>query len=55
MPLAVEAGSAARGNLLECVQEVCRVGVVGEVEPHVCGGPAVRATGLDELEEGDSR
>jgi len=46
----------ARGeSLLEGVQEVSRVGVVGEIEPHIGGGPAVRATRLDELERGGRR
>lgn len=39
-------------SLLEGVQEVSRVGVVGEIESHIGGGPAVRATRLDELERG---
>lgn len=43
-------------NLLECVENVCRVGVMGKVEFYVGGCPSVRSAWLNKLEEkmGDS-
>lgn len=38
-------------NSLECVKYVCGVGVVSEVESHICWCPSVRATRLNELTE----
>lgn len=40
---------------LECVEYVCTVGVVSEVQPHVCCCPAVWATRLNKLGGGKSR